>query len=307
MSGTYSVVITNYNYARFLDEAVTAALGQRLPPLEVIVVDDGSTDGSDEVVAALALRDPRVRLLRKTNGGQLSAFIAGVGASRGDVVAFLDADDVWSEDYLARVDEAYRRNPAVDFVYTNLRYFGARDGLVLPDPRSRDLGYSALLGAFAALYQGSTTSAISMKRALATRLLDLPPATVAAWRTRADDALVFGADTLGARKYYLAEPLVRYRAHGTNAHLGHARDHDADYAYAMRVRALQDYYRVKAGITPAQLVSVRHEFRTKRNPTWRMARMYLRLVDRSAMSWSERLVSRLVILGHFLRNRARLT
>src|SRR5437764_1069566 len=86
-----SVIINNYNYGRFLAEAIESALSQTLPATEVIVVDDGSTDNSPEVIGRY---EGRIRSIMKSNGGQASALNAGFGASSGDVVIFLDADDV---------------------------------------------------------------------------------------------------------------------------------------------------------------------------------------------------------------------
>jgi glycosyltransferase involved in cell wall biosynthesis len=85
-----SVIINNYNYGRFLGEAIESALGQTYPRTEVIVVDDGSTDRSREVIAEYA---GRVTAVLKDNGGQASTCNAGFAVSRGDVVIFLDADD----------------------------------------------------------------------------------------------------------------------------------------------------------------------------------------------------------------------
>ena len=85
-----SIVIDNYNYGGFVAEAIDSALAQTYPRTEVIVVDDGSTDGSREIIAAYG---DRVRPLLKDNGGQASAFNAGFGLSRGEVILFLDADD----------------------------------------------------------------------------------------------------------------------------------------------------------------------------------------------------------------------
>jgi glycosyltransferase involved in cell wall biosynthesis len=86
-----SIIVNNYNYGRFLAEAIESALDQTYPHLEVIVVDDGSTDDSREVIADY---DGRVIPVLKANGGQASAFNAGFRASRGEVVFFLDADDM---------------------------------------------------------------------------------------------------------------------------------------------------------------------------------------------------------------------
>jgi hypothetical protein len=85
-----SVIVNNYNYARFLREAVDSALNQTYPNTEVIVVDDGSTDGSREIIANYG---DRIIPVLKENGGQNSALNAGFSQSRGKVIFFLDADD----------------------------------------------------------------------------------------------------------------------------------------------------------------------------------------------------------------------
>jgi glycosyltransferase involved in cell wall biosynthesis len=86
-----SIIITSYNYGRFLTRAIDSALGQTYPHTEVIVVDDGSTDYSAEVIAAF--KDKIIAVL-KENGGQASAFNTGFCMSRGDIICFLDSDDV---------------------------------------------------------------------------------------------------------------------------------------------------------------------------------------------------------------------
>ena len=86
-----SIIITNYNYGRFLPDALDSALGQTYPEVEVIVVDDGSTDESRQVIAGYG---NRIIPVLKKNGGMASAFNAGLAVGRGEVVIFLDADDL---------------------------------------------------------------------------------------------------------------------------------------------------------------------------------------------------------------------
>src|SRR5258705_13856552 len=86
-----SVIVNNYNYARFLREAIDSALDQTYRNTEVIVVDDGSTDGSREIIASYG---DRIVPVLKQNGGQNSALNAGLSLSRGNVILFLDSDDV---------------------------------------------------------------------------------------------------------------------------------------------------------------------------------------------------------------------
>lgn len=99
-----SVVVNNYNYGRFLADAIASALNQTYPRVEVIVVDDGSTDHSVEVIRGFG---DRVRPLLKPNGGQASAFNAGFAQSRGEIVIFLDADDSLRPEIVERVVGAF--------------------------------------------------------------------------------------------------------------------------------------------------------------------------------------------------------
>jgi len=110
-----SALIDTYNHERFIEEAIISVLEQDFPAseMEVLVVDDGSTDRTPEIVRKF---EPRVRLIRKPNGGQASAFNAGVPQSRGEIVAFLDGDDWWAQGKLTAVAEALCTNPIVGLV-----------------------------------------------------------------------------------------------------------------------------------------------------------------------------------------------
>jgi glycosyltransferase involved in cell wall biosynthesis len=92
-----SAIVPTHNHGRFLGEAVRSALAQTRPPLEVIVVDDGSTDDTGEAVAALA---GLIRYVRQENRGVSSARNRGAGLALGTLLAFLDADDLWMPEKL---------------------------------------------------------------------------------------------------------------------------------------------------------------------------------------------------------------
>jgi glycosyltransferase involved in cell wall biosynthesis len=99
MTPAASIIVTSYNYARFLRAAIDSALAQTYAATEVIVVDDGSADGSAAIIRSYG---NRVRAILKANGGQGSAFHAGFAASTGDTVLFLDSDDVLAPGAVAR-------------------------------------------------------------------------------------------------------------------------------------------------------------------------------------------------------------
>jgi len=99
-----SILINNYNYGRFLQGAIDSALNQTYFPTEVIVVDDGSTDNSREIIASYG---NKIIPVLKENGGQASAFNAGFAASRGDIICFLDSDDIFLPEKVAEVIDAF--------------------------------------------------------------------------------------------------------------------------------------------------------------------------------------------------------
>lgn len=111
---TVSVVIPVYNAANYISEAVQSVWRQELEPLEVIVVDDGSNDGTDLVLQELAKKGP-LRYFHQTNGGRSAARNRGIQESEGDWIAFLDADDYWLPDKLqAQFQEIGKED---DFAY----------------------------------------------------------------------------------------------------------------------------------------------------------------------------------------------
>lgn len=100
MSQLVSIIMPAYNAERYVADAIRSVLAQTYRDWELVVVDDGSKDGTGEVVRALAARDARIRYVARENGGQAAARNTGIRASRGTLVAFLDADDLWVEEKL---------------------------------------------------------------------------------------------------------------------------------------------------------------------------------------------------------------
>lgn len=299
MSLAFSVIVTSYNFSEFVCEALDSALAQVPAVREVVVVDDGSTDGSPELLRSRYGADPRVRLIVTENGGQLAAFVRGFAATSGDVVCFLDADDVWRPGYVARLDELYRHRPDVDFVYGNMCHVGAREGFQFEEAVDRDVGPGVLLASFRMKWIGSPTSALSLRRTLARRVLDVSERYWTDFRTRADDALVYGGSILGGRKHFLAEALVDYRFHGRNNFQTRKRTRESRHAHRDRVRRLLDYYMTVAGITPESLVGARAEFLAKPSASASEVRNYLHMVRKSPQPLSRRIADVFAILRHY--------
>jgi len=111
-----SVIIPAYNRAGLIGETLASVLAQTHPPAEILVVDDGSTDNTADVVRGFA---PRVRYLKIDNSGPSIARNAGVAATRMPWIAFCDSDDLWRPDRLARQLELLEREPELDYIFTN--------------------------------------------------------------------------------------------------------------------------------------------------------------------------------------------
>ncbi len=121
MSGTVDVVIPVRNGARYLGAAIDSVLGQQDgPAVRIIVVDDGSTDDSAALAAAYG---PPVTLIRQPPAGAAAARNRGIAAGEADLIAFLDADDLWPPDSLARRHAALLAEPRLDAVFGLVEQF----------------------------------------------------------------------------------------------------------------------------------------------------------------------------------------
>ena len=227
-----SVVVTCYNLERYIGEAIRSVLAQVGPgPVEIIVVDDCSTDGSAHVIAGF----DGVQLVRtERNSGVMLAMLVGVEAASGDLVCFLDGDDVWEHRKLAAVRRCFDEDHAIALVTHDLIYIDS-DGRPL-DRRSLPaarIGSRALADRAALVRKGILElddyvwlgSALGIRRSLAewdrfaAWVLALPDPRntyqdwpLAYWVAALDSVLMGYADA----------PLFRYRLHGAN-HSGDSR------------------------------------------------------------------------------------
>jgi len=125
-----SIIMPCYNAARFIAEAIASVIVQTESSWELIVIDDGSTDGSAEVVGRFT--DPRIRLLSQANAGVSAARNAGLACARGEFVAFLDADDRMRPNRLHVPLEIFARDPSLDLVVHDFVRFEQDTGRYLP-------------------------------------------------------------------------------------------------------------------------------------------------------------------------------
>jgi glycosyltransferase involved in cell wall biosynthesis len=208
-----SVLIDTYNHERFIEQAILSAMEQDFPASgrEILVVDDGSQDRTPEIAARFA---PQVRLIRKANGGQASAFNAGIPECQGEIVMFLDGDDWWAPGKLKRVVAAFSANPGVGLIghsITEVLADGAcRSELVREFPRFRiDSVSGARLFRRRKSFLG--TSRMAFRAELLRRIGPLPESL-----TIQADEFLFTLGALFSEVLLVREPLTFYRLHGQN-------------------------------------------------------------------------------------------
>ncbi|HXJ81566.1 MAG TPA: glycosyltransferase [Candidatus Methylomirabilis sp.] len=212
MSGPVATaVIVAFNQGRYVEEAVRSVLAQEFPAseLEILVVDDGSTD--DTEARAKGFGD-RVRYVRKDNGGEASALNLGIEISRGDIIALLEADDLWHPGKLGRVARAFDTHPDAAMVYHPYEIWDTRKQERRDDPHF--VGLSGRIRDHLAdllTYDVSGTSVLSFRRSFLERLLPIPPV----FRTCVDVYLASLIVLVGP-VVALEEVLATYRKHDDN-------------------------------------------------------------------------------------------
>jgi glycosyltransferase involved in cell wall biosynthesis len=208
-----SIIISNYNYGRFLGQAIESALSQTYANTEVIVVDDGSTDDSREVLAGYA---DRVQVLLKENGGQASAFNCAFRRTRGDVIVLLDADDLLLPTAIEKAVGLFskRRTAKVHWPLWVIDERGRRTGEVCPDwgPLAEGDLREAVLGRGADGYVWPPTSGNCWSRACLEQVVPFPEAGNSIW----PDFYLATLVPLYGLVYRLPEPQGLYRIHGAN-------------------------------------------------------------------------------------------
>jgi glycosyltransferase involved in cell wall biosynthesis len=207
---TVSIIISNYNYDRFLAQAIESALGQTYAHTEVIVVDDGSTDQSREIIANYG---DRIIPILQLNGKQAAAFNSGFAKSRGDIILFLDSDDYLFPQAVERIVDLW--NPQLAKVHYRLS---------VVDGNGQSLGYSSPQGnellskgeVWRRLlevggYVSTPTSGNALSRRAMEHVFPIPDT----YKTTADDYLSYSIPFYGNVEA-IEEPLGAYRIHSNN-------------------------------------------------------------------------------------------
>lgn len=209
-----SVLIDTYNHERFIEQAIVSVLEQDFlaSDREILVVDDGSTDRTPEIVSKF---EPHVRLLRKQNGGQASAFNVGIPQCKGEIISFLDGDDWWESQKLSVVVAEFAAHPAIGTIghgIIEVDEHGSHLAVIQPkkthESHLRNLQEAS---DFLTLRTFLGTSRLAVRAEIPHQIGPLPDGLV----IEADEFLATLATALGGA-LVLDQPLTNYRYHSAN-------------------------------------------------------------------------------------------
>ncbi len=211
-----SILINNYNYGPFLGEAIDSALNQTYPNTEVVVVDDGSTDNSREIIASY--QDKVIPVL-KENGGQASAFNAGFEACKGDIICFLDSDDTFLPEKATEIVEVFRQDQDIGWCFNRVRLVDSNTGELLRLSGESlsgkcDFRWRMKMGRLGV--GRPPTSGISLTHSLLQQILPMPEASGV---TISDKYLKLTAIAL-SKGFFLNKQLTIQKIHGNNKYTG---------------------------------------------------------------------------------------
>ncbi|NET62924.1 MAG: glycosyltransferase [Moorea sp. SIO1G6] len=202
-----SVIIGNYNYGRFIAQAIESVLNQTYRRFELIVVDDGSTDNSRDVIKSY--QDKLIPIFQE-NAGQGAAFNAGLAKATGEIVCFLDSDDYFHPDKLAKVVAAFVDHPEWVQISHGRVSIDREGNIIGRDPTFFSQGDVRPLLLQWGRYAWAITSALSYRRYAIDQVAPLPK------RPRAADTYLTATIPFYGEIGCIKEPLMFYRKHGKN-------------------------------------------------------------------------------------------
>ena len=251
MSRSVSVVITSYNYGRFISDAIRSVLDQTQPAAEIIVVDDGSTDETANVVGAFG---DAVKYIHQENDGVCAARNRGVAESTGELIAFLDADDIWEPTKLERQALKFSSDDRIGLVHCGVREFDGESGETL---RLQIEGCEGQVAGKLLLWESPSVNVSGSVVIVSRDAFDAVGGFDAQMKVGEDWDFCYRV----ARRFkvsFVPEPLVNYRIHGAAAHrnvseMERGMSHFYKKAFAdptvahLRRRAYGNFHKVMAG------------------------------------------------------------
>lgn len=209
-----SILINNYNYGHLIGAAIDSGLNQTYPHTEVIVVDDGSTDNSREIINSYG---DRIISVLKENGGQASAFNVGFAASQGDITCLLDSDDIFLPDKVAEIVNIFRDYQDIDWCFHSLKLVDIKTNTFIKSSHnslSQECDFRAHIRRGKRPFSPPATSGLCFTRSLLQLMLPMPEAKHI---SIGDHYLKFTALAL-SKGFFLGKDLAIQNIHNNNAY-----------------------------------------------------------------------------------------
>ena len=306
------VAINNYNYACYVLEAIASVIGQSRRVDRILIIDDGSTDNSVELLEGVRATDPRVRLVAKTNAGQLSAFnVIAELVDLEDLVFLLDADDLYNKHHVEVVVSSLE--PDVDFYMIEPARFHdatelAENSLDAMTPvlplYTETIERSVYLSSLGRSWVCVPTSGVAVRGRLLKQVL--PYRDLESWRTCADDVLATATSILAAKKKVIYGYHFNYRIHGNNNYARKKPTHsERRQKYLARNNLISHYRRVAKLPKGLRFWALRNELRALPKQAQTaffhepFARSVLRTLLNPLIAWIYRLLESVNARGHF--------
>lgn len=246
----FSCIVTNYNYGIYINDCLTSLASQTKQFDQIIIIDDGSTDNSRDIIKDFCQQHGNATHIFKTNGGQLSCFNAACRLiEANDFVFFLDSDDIYPDDYLEKTSEFITKTDA-EFIFTKPHQFSDEKTLMKSSCNSSERNHlfhstSALTRA-THCWIGDVTSCLCIRGSLYHAIFPFPHEKD--WITRADDIIVFGSSILGSHKLYIRSLSVNYRMHSNNNFAGVDISAEEKVDLRLRYERLFEWFSHKSGV-----------------------------------------------------------
>jgi glycosyltransferase involved in cell wall biosynthesis len=206
MQPLVSAIINNYNYGQFISEAIDSVLKQTYSNIELIIVDDGSTDNSRDIIENYAKEFPnKITTVFKRNGGQASAFNCGFEISKGEIICFLDSDDFWFPD---KIEKIVNEHQIADIVEHSM-LINNHSCRWLPNKNNAQI----LMKERGRFIRFAETSALSFSKQLLNKIFPIPEKGL---EICSETYLLYSSLYFTNKVCTLKEALSFYRVHGKN-------------------------------------------------------------------------------------------
>ncbi len=221
-----SIIINNFNYDKYLPQAIESAINQTYKNLEIIIVDDASTDNSQKIIKEYANKDERIKyLFNEHNKGQTHSINKGYHLSNGDIICFLDSDDIFLKNKVEEIVKYHAKG--YDYIYTDYQLIDENNKYSKNKIKYFHCnGYNIFPVYYRLYYIGYMTSTLSITRKLAQIIFPLPYEEE--WKIGADNLIVTQSSII-TKSFFLNKKLTLYRTHSNNFWYG--KNFNNDYSY----------------------------------------------------------------------------